>query len=81
MADGNGLKIEKNVPLPLVRTGVRADSIILALRALEVGDSVYLAGKRTRQVGPYFDAARRFDRTIKFCSRAEDTGCRVWRIA
>lgn len=67
------IKIEKGIPLPVKPNRYPWDD-------MEVGDSFFIAGKNTSEIGGHVSNARRrlgFD----FTSRTVDGGTRIWRIS
>lgn len=67
------LKIERNVPLPDVRT----DGITAALRSLRIGDSVFVPGKKAVEMSGFITNAKMRG---KLTMRTQSDGVRVWRI-
>lgn len=67
----SAVKIERGIPLP-----PRAAGISDALRAMKIGDSIFLAGKTSAVKGGY--TARI---SGKFTARTMDGGVRIWRTA
>lgn len=66
------LVIERDIPPPTKNNGIRD-----TLRAMEVGESVLITGKKPNQVQAYVQAVRcgRYYQT-----KAMTTGTRVWRL-
>ncbi len=71
--------IEKGVPIPAARNN---QGLIPVLKAMEAGDSVFIPGKTSAQVSGHIRYAKIGEGVGKtFTSRAEDGGCRIWRVA
>lgn len=70
------LKIEKGVPLP-PDGRKQLGGVTAAFRAMEVGDSVLLLGKKHSSVGAIVARLK----PKKFATRSVDGGLRVWRVA
>ena len=69
------IKIEKDVPMP----EFRASGVTAALRRMDVGDSIFLRGKKSSNVTSL--AAILTKKTErKFATRTVEGGIRVWRI-
>lgn len=69
--------IEKSVPIParVVRPMRGEGTLMWTFKTMDVGDSVFIAGKRN---GEFTSPSTVIGR--KFTSRAEEGGTRVWRI-
>ena len=69
------LKIEKDIPAP----APRARGITAALRKMDVGDSIFLRGKKPHDVTTQVTIlTKKTER--KFVARTVEGGLRVWRI-
>jgi hypothetical protein len=80
--DNKKLKIDKHVPIPPVKYGLKkGKSKYDFLADLKVGDSIYINGISRNTI---FNAASQWARVknmnIKFVARNEKTGARIWRI-
>lgn len=64
------MKIESGIPIPQ-----RGDGLTALLRRMEIGDSIFIAGKRPQQVGTQISGAKPF----RFTTRSVEGGIRVWR--
>jgi hypothetical protein len=74
------LVIEKNIPVPRKASGGKPGELVTALRVMEVGDSVFLAGRTVMSCGqPMLRAKADSDR--QYTSRTVDGGVRIWRKA
>lgn len=76
------LDVEKNTPPPAARTGVRG-SPFYPFKTMDVGDS-FLApfnGREPKRVSSNILSAARDLKPLKFSTRREENGIRVWRIA
>jgi short-subunit dehydrogenase involved in D-alanine esterification of teichoic acids len=74
----NNLVIEKGVPIPEKKAA--GCGVVVALKSMEVGDSVFICGKSTTQLGGGVAHVQRITGR-RFTSRKEADGCRIWRIA
>lgn len=73
METKNGeLKIEKGIPIPADPRG-RPGTISVVMRAMKVGDSVYLDGANSRKNGAIYLGKG------NYTSRKEKQGFRIWR--
>ena len=69
------LEIEKGIPMPEPRVW----GITAALRKMDVGDSIFLRGKKQNTVTSLVAIlTKKTER--KFATRTVDGGLRVWRI-
>ena len=69
------LEIEKGIPMP----APRAWGITAALRKMDVGDSIFLRGKKSNNITTIVAIlTKKTER--KFVTRMVDGGTRVWRI-
>lgn len=72
MIPTKGVKIEKGIPLPApIET-----SFTNLVRKLEVGDSIFLAGKSPGSFG----WVTKFVPTFKLAMRSVEGGTRIWRL-
>jgi len=72
--NANGaITVESGIPAPASRTKYPWD-------AMKVGESFFVPGKSTNQLGGLLTARARADGR-KYTSRTVDGGTRVWRIA
>lgn len=74
------LQIEKGIPVPM--KGARtADGggLLAVLRGMEVGDSVFIAGKKIQWGSAYVNKAQRGNEK-EFTSRTLEGGFRIWRL-
>lgn len=74
------LVIEKNIPIPARSGGAgpEANSLAGKLRAMDVGDSIFLAGKKQTNVVTQSGAIGR-PLGRKFATRVVEGGVRIWR--
>jgi hypothetical protein len=70
-------KIEKGIPIPPDPRG-RTEGSKYPFLQMEVGDSVYLPGKKS--VGSILKYARSKKPELRFTTRTDGQGIRVWRI-
>ena len=69
------IKIEKDVPMP----EFRASGVTAALRKMDVGDSIFLRGKKSNNITTIVGIlTKKTER--KFMTRTVEGGIRVWRI-
>ena len=69
------IKIEKDVPMP----EFRASGVTAALRRMDVGDSIFLRGKKSNNITTIVGIlTKKTER--KFMTRTVEGGIRVWRI-
>jgi hypothetical protein len=68
--------IEKNIPIPQAQLRVRQSK----WKALEIGDSVFFAGKKSGKFGGTVSGARKVT-GYTFTQRQVEGGVRVWRTA
>ena len=69
------LEIEKGIPVPEPRVW----GITAALRKMDVGDSIFLRGKKANNITTIVGIlTKKTER--KFVTRTADGGVRVWRI-
>lgn len=69
--------IEKGVPIPPdVRPFVRISPVMVAARAMEVGDSILIPATQGKQTAGNMGRATGF----KFTQRREGDNIRIWRI-
>lgn len=79
------IKIEKNIPIPdVLRKSPHAYSVKYPLRDLEVGDSIFVEGKMSYEMGAtvkyHSINGKKFTaRTIN--DEKEGVGTRIWRTA
>jgi len=80
-------EIEKNVPYPTPKThkkavrSCRGQKMTLPLLKMEVGDSCYVPVDQFSRAQVQIAAAKLgTDLNRKYSTRAEGTGCRVWRL-
>jgi len=79
-----GFKIDNAVPIPDGRNSNCSTSKVAAVRALEVGESVFFPGMTINNVSSVAANARRYSPEMfnrKYTSRTVEGGVRVWRIA
>lgn len=73
-------KIEKGVPLP-ARAGSVRGGLMSAVRAMEVGDSLFAAGKKASNVsGTGRVVGQRMKDGRNYTVRTVKGGVRIWRI-
>jgi hypothetical protein len=76
-------QIEKNVPIP-DRRSVSTSDLVLALSAMEIGDSFVVEDKATRSVTGSISVFRRKYPEKEFVTRSTGKsralGVRVWRV-
>ncbi len=68
----SAVKIERGIPLP----PARGSGITDALRAMKIGESIFLAGKNSSYKGAYTARV-----SGKFTARTVDGGDRIWRTS
>ena len=69
------LEIEKGIPMP----APRAWGITAALRKMDVGDSIFLRGKKSNNITTIVAILTK-KTGLMFTTRMVDGGTRVWRI-
>ena len=69
------LEIKKGIPMP----EPRARGITAALRKMDVGDSIFLRGRKTNRVTNITSLLAK-KTGFTFTTRTVDGGTRVWRI-
>lgn len=73
--------IAKQIPIPPATRGRGAAGVIqYPLHEMEVGDSFFVGGKKSRHINCYFKKLlpKRF--TTRACIESEVKGLRVWRF-
>lgn len=79
---GERVPIERGVPMPILKVGRMLGEITLAIRALaasEIGDSILIGDKTTKQIGPYINSA---GHGIGWAvTRTVVGGTRIWKFA
>ena len=71
-------EIEKNVPIPVA--GLKKTGISAKLRQLEVGESIFVPGRKPADVSGFITWAR-VGNLKEFKSRTIEGGVRIWRIS
>ncbi len=75
----NEVKIEKGVPLPPKASGLRKGYSKHPFAGMEVGDSVFYAGKKPSHIGGLYQKVTQ-SKGFKFTQRQVEGGIRVWRV-
>jgi hypothetical protein len=69
--------VESDIPPP--KSTSKTSDLVVALRSMEIGQSVLVPGKTVRDIKSHLAVAKR--RTDKFFqSRTLTTGVRIWRL-
>lgn len=76
MSDILAYMIEKGIPLPKATSAGRAPNY--PWRKMEVGDSVFIQGKKTANISGCFKRLKQ--EGMDFSARQQADGVRVWRI-
>lgn len=80
MNEMSKLTIDKGVPLPPPNSG--PGPLTRAMRAMAVGDSIFLPDKTQAQVSGHVSAVRQKGNAhLCFAIRNVEGGVRIWRIA
>ena len=70
------MKIAKNIPIP---EGGKGRPLVYPFGNMEIGDSVYVDGRKKASIQA---ACRGYGKrhNMRFTTRAEKSGLRVWRV-
>ena len=71
--------IEKNIPVP-TKGGSKTSHLQNAIRLMELGDSILLAGMTVSTLSSVVQCARINNPGFKFSQRRVEGGSRLWRI-
>lgn len=75
----SSLKIDRGIPLPPKYRPTVATSLAATLRAMSVGDSIFLKGHTMRKMGELYTTARNLGNRL--AARSVTGGVRVWKAA
>jgi hypothetical protein len=75
----NEFLVEDGIPLPIKGNSLK-QSLIEVLRSMKVGQSVFVANKKTKDVGYKLSKATSKSPGQIYTSRTVDGGCRIWRV-